>query len=225
MNKALTLPNRPAPRRMMLRLAMGLLVAGPAALSLVAPAPAMAAAPATIDQAVAALRGIETLRANFVQRSDATGQQITGVLSLKRPGKIRFQYQRGYPVLIISDGKALTIVDSEVKQTQRWPIGKSPMGALLNPTKDVAQFGTLLPSLDPNVTNIRVADRSHPEYGVMTLSFAHKAGAPGGLELVGWQTMDAQNRRTTIILSGHQYGVDLGEDLFRYLDIRPNVRR
>jgi len=214
----------------MLRLAMGLLVAGPAALSLVAPAPAMAASPsangaATIDQAVAALRGIETLRANFVQRSDATGQQISGVLSLKRPGKIRFQYQRGYPVLIISDGKALTIVDSEVKQTQRWPIGKSPMGALLNPAKDVAQYGTLLPSLDPNVTNIRVTDRAHPEYGVMTLSFAHKAGAPGGLELVGWQTVDAQNRRTTIILSGHQYDVSLGDDLFRYLDVRSPFRK
>jgi outer membrane lipoprotein-sorting protein len=214
----------------MLRLAMGLLVAGPAALSLVAPAPAIAnaggaAAPAQIDQAVAALRGIETLRANFVQRSDATGQQITGVLSLKRPGKIRFQYQRGYPVLIISDGKALTIVDSEVKQTQRWPIGKSPMGALLNPTKDVAQYGTLLPSLDPNVTNIRVTDRSHPEYGVMTLSFAHKPSAPGGLELVGWQTVDAQNRRTTILLSGHQYGVPLGDELFRYLDMRSVFRK
>lgn len=213
----------------MLRLAMGLLVAGPAALSLVAATPAMAAATANsaaqIDQAVAALRGIETLRANFVQRSDATGQQVTGVLSLKRPGKIRFQYQRGYPVLIISDGKALTIVDSEVKQTQRWPIGKSPLGALLNPTRDVAQYGSLLPSLDANVTNIRVADREHPEYGVMVLSFAHTPGAPGGLELVGWQTVDAQNRRTTIILSGHQYGVALGDDLFRYLDVRPNFRR
>ena len=215
---------------MTLRLAMGLLVAGPAALSLAAPAPAMANAvgangSAQIDQAVAALRGIDTLRANFVQRSEATGQQVSGVLSLKRPGKIRFQYQRGYPVLIISDGKALTIIDSEVKQTQRWPIGKSPMGALLNPAKDVAQYGTLLPSLDPHVTNIRVTDRMHPEYGVMTLSFAHKAGVPGGMELVGWQTVDAQNRRTTIILSGHQYGVDLGDDLFKYLDIRPNVRR
>lgn len=213
----------------MLRLAMGLLVAGPAALSLVAATPAMAVATANsaaqIDQAVAALRGIETLRANFVQRSDATGQQVTGVLSLKRPGKIRFQYQRGYPVLIISDGKALTIVDSEVKQTQRWPIGKSPLGALLNPTRDVAQYGSLLPSLDANVTNIRVADREHPEYGVMVLSFAHKPGAPGGLELVGWQTVDAQNRRTTIILSGHQYGVALGDDLFRYLDVRPNFHR
>lgn len=221
----------------MLRLAMGLLVAGPAALSLVPAffsAPAMAAPPAAnsesaddrlkVDQAVAALRGIETLRANFVQRSESTGQQVTGVLSLKRPGKIRFQYQRGYPVLILSDGKALTIVDSEVKQTQRWPIGNSPMGALLNPAKDVAKYGSLLPSFDPNVTNIRVADRGHPQYGVMTLSFAHKAGVPGNMELVGWQTVDAQNRRTTILLSGHQYGVPLDDDLFKYLDIRPGGR-
>lgn len=223
MKNAQNLPNHWTPRRAMLRLAMGLLVAGPAALSLVSAAPAMAA-PAAIEQAVAALRGIDTMRANFVQRSDSTGQQVTGVISLKRPGKIRFQYQRGYPVLILSDGKALTIVDSEVKQTQRWPIGNSPMGALLNPAKDVTQYGTLLPSLDPNVVNIRVADRKHSEYGVMTLTLARKAGAPGGMELVGWQTVDAQNRRTTIILSGHQYGVALDDDLFRHLDVSHNTR-
>jgi outer membrane lipoprotein-sorting protein len=46
-----------------------------------------------------ALRAIATLRADFVQSSD-NGQQVSGTLSLKRPGKIRFQYQRGYPVQI-----------------------------------------------------------------------------------------------------------------------------
>jgi outer membrane lipoprotein-sorting protein len=44
--------------------------------------------------------------------------------------------------------------------------------------------------------------------------------APGGLELLGWQTLDAQNRRTTVRLSNHQYGLGLSDDLFRYLDVR-----
>jgi outer membrane lipoprotein-sorting protein len=63
-----------------------------------------------VPRAADALRAIATLRADFVQSSD-NGQQVSGTLSLKRPGKIRFQYQRGYPVQIYSDGKALTIVD------------------------------------------------------------------------------------------------------------------
>ena len=201
------------------RLAVGLLVAGPAALSL-APAPALAQPSAGVAEAAQALRAITTLRADFVQRGDSTGQQVSGVLSLKRGGKIRFAYQRGYPVLIVSDGHALSIIDSEVNHTQRWPIGNSPLGALLNPAKDVTQYGHLLPSLDAHSVTIRVADPAHPEYGVMILTFAHKPAAPGGLELVGWQTQDAQNRRTTIRLSNHQYGAPLGDDLFTYIDSR-----
>lgn len=206
------------------RLALGLLVAGPAALSL-APVPALAqahagVAQAGVAQAAEALRAITTLRADFIQRSETSGQQVSGVLSLKRGGKIRFAYQRGYPVSIISDGHALSIIDSEVNHTQRWPIGNSPLGALLNPAKDVTQYGTVLPALDPRVVAIRVEDRGHPEYGVMILTFVHKPSAPGGLELEGWQTQDAQNRRTTIRLSGHQYGVPVSDDLFRYIDSR-----
>jgi len=205
----------------------GLLVAGSAALSL-GPNPASAQTPAhtespahsEVAQAVAALRGISTMRADFVQRSESTGQQISGVFSLKRPGKIRFQYQAGYPVQILSDGRALTIVDTAVGQTQRWPIGNSPLGALLDPGKDVARYGTVLPAFAPNIVNIRVEDRSHPEYGSMLLVFARKPSAPGGLELTGWQSLDAQNQRTNVRLSNQQYGVPLSDELFRFLDTR-----
>ncbi|HWU01844.1 MAG TPA: outer membrane lipoprotein carrier protein LolA [Novosphingobium sp.] len=211
----------------------GLLVAGPVALlALGAGAlgvPALAQAPHAaqsspeIDRAVAALRDISTLRASFVQ-TDAGGQRLSGTLLLKRPGKIRFQYQPGVPMLIVSDGRALTIVDKQVNQVQRWPIGKSPMGALLDPKRDVAQYGQVVRTGDPALLAVAVRDRSHPEYGVTTLFLTRKAGAPGGLELAGWDTLDAQNRLTAIRLSGHQYGMPLGDEQFRYLDtsVRPH---
>ncbi|MFN3425702.1 MAG: LolA family protein, partial [Novosphingobium meiothermophilum] len=64
------------------------LVLAPAG-AMVLPQPLAAQAPQTdIDRAVAALRGITTLRANFVQ-TDRTGQSVSGVLTLKRPGKVR----------------------------------------------------------------------------------------------------------------------------------------
>jgi hypothetical protein len=61
-----------------------------------------------------------------------------------------------------------------VNQTQRWPIGNSPLGALLDPAKDVTRYGHVLPSLEANTLNIRVEDRAHAEYGAMVLSFASK---------------------------------------------------
>ena len=177
-----------------------------------------------LDQAVAALRGISTMRADFIQ-TDRNGQRVTGVMTLKRPGRIRFQYQQGVPLLIVSDGKALTMIDYEVRQVQRWPISNSPLGALLDPNRDVSRYGTLQPTADPDVVSIEVRDRSHPEYGVITLIFMRKASAPGGLELVNWVALDSQNKRTTIRLSNHQYGVAVSDNAFRWNDPRSPSRR
>jgi len=189
------------------------------------PAIAQAQNPAgTLDQAVAALRAISTMRADFTQ-TDRNGQRVTGVMTLKRPGRIRFQYQQGVPLLIVSDGKALTMIDYEVRQVQRWPISNSPLGALLDPNRDVARYGTLQQTADPNVISIEVRDRAHPEYGVITLIFVRKASAPGGLELVTWVALDSQNKRTTIRLANHQYGLAVSDNTFRWNDPRQPSRR
>lgn len=177
-----------------------------------------------LDQAVAALRGIDTLKADFVQ-TDRSGQTVSGVLTMKNPGKIRFQYQPSAKMLIVGDGKALNFVDYEVRQVQRWPIKNSPLGALLDPTRDVAKFGKLLQTGNPNVVSIEVRDRSHPEYGVITLIFTRKASAPGGLELSYWVSLDSQNKRTTISLSNQRYGVPVTDNDFRWVDPRPRNRR
>lgn len=177
-----------------------------------------------IDRAVAALRGISTLKANFVQ-TDRSGQNTSGVLTMKRPGKIRFQYQKGVPLLIVGDGKALTMIDYQVRQVQRWPIGNSPLGALLNPSKDVARFAKLLPTADSNVISLQVRDPKHPEYGTITMIFVRSAAAPGGLQLDSWVALDSQNKRTTIRLSGHQYGIAVDDKTFNWTDPRRPTTR
>lgn len=193
-----------------------------------APMDAALAAPSAdsiqLDQAVAALRGISTMKADFVQ-TDRNGQVLRGTLTLKRPGRIRFQYEKRAQLLIVGDGKALTLIDYAVRQVQRWPISNSPLGALLDPRRDVARFGKVLSTGNPNVISIEVRDRSHPEYGVITLIFTRKAAAPGGLELSYWVALDSQNQRTTIALSNQRYGVPVSENDFRWNDPRPNVRR
>lgn len=195
--------------------------------AMLAPLPALAAGDADarqLDQAVAALRGIDTLKADFVQ-TDRNGSTVRGVLTLKRPGRIRFQYEPSAKMLIVGDGRALTMIDYEVRQVQRWPISNSPLGALLDPKRDVARFGRVVSTGNPNVTSIEVRDRTHPEYGVITLIFTRKASAPGGLELSYWVALDSQNRRTTISLSNQRYGVPVTDNDFRWTDPRPRNRR
>ena len=192
--------------------------------ALVPAGPVAAQAVTDLDRAVEALRGITTLQADFLQ-TDRAGRSVAGKLTIKRPGKIRFQYQKGVPLLIVGDGKALTLVDYELRQVQRWPIGNSPLGALLDPRRDVKRYGTLQPVGDSRIVSVEVRDRSHPEYGVITLIFSRKAGAPGGLELVGWVALDSQNQRTTIRLSNMRYGGDVPDSTFRFVDPRPTTHR
>ena len=178
-----------------------------AALGLSAPlaltTPAAAQANGDLAKAVEALRGITTMQANFTQ-SGRDGARVTGVMTLKRPGRIRFQYQKDAQLLIVSDGKALTLIDYEVRQVQRWPISNSPLGALLDPKRDVMKYGKLQPTADPNVISVEVRDTKHPEYGVITMIFQKRGSAPGGLELSSWVALDSQNQRTTVRLSGHR---------------------
>jgi len=178
-----------------------------------------------LDQVVGALRGISTMRANFVQ-TDSKGQTLSGTLQLKRPGKIRFEYEKGVNMLIVSDGKALTFVDYDVKaKPKRWPIGNSPLGALLDPNRDVKKYGTVIPTGNPNVYSVQVKDSKRPEYGVITLIFVKDAGAPGGLELTSWVALDSKNQRTTVRLSNQRYGMAVPDSAFSYRDPKPSSHR
>lgn len=189
-----------------------------------AQAPAVAPVSGPLGDVVAALRGITTMRADFTQ-TDRNGQRVNGVVTLKRPGRIRFQYAPGVPLLIVADGRSLTLIDYEVRQVQRWPIANSPLGALLDPRRDVARFGRVQPTADPAVVSVEVRDRAHPEYGTITLIFIRRASAPGGLELVSWVALDSQSKRTTIRLSNHQYGLAVPDSAFRWNDPRRPARR
>ena len=209
------------------------LASAAAAAALVVSAPAMVMLPsaamaqsqsADLTSAITALRAISTMRADFVQ-ADPRGNRVKGVLTLKRPGRIRFQYEKNVPMLIVSDGSALTFIDYQVRQVQRWPIKNSPLGALLDPNRDVMQYGKLVPSGSSNVVSIEVRDKKHPEYGVITMVFIRKPGAPGGLELSSWATLDAQNTRTIVTLSNQQYGMAVADNTFRYNDPRGATHR
>lgn len=168
------------------------------------------------------IRAVKTMKANFSQ-TDRNGQVLTGALTIKQPGKVRFQYQKGIPLLIVGDGKSLTLIDYEVGQVQRWPIGNSPLGALLDPSRDLSKYGKVVQTGDPRILMVEARDPKRPEFGTISLVFKRKPESPAGLELYGWVALDSQNNRTTIRLSGHQYGMAIADSAFGWRDPRPNA--
>ena len=194
-----------------------------AIIALATPALAQPVIPAMVDLAAVQshLRAVTTMTADFAQ-TDRSGKTLNGQLKLKRPGKIRFQYQPGVPMLIVGDGNSLWFLDYQVGQKQRWPIGNSPLGVLLDSSKDITRFARVLPIGDPRVVFVEARDPRHPEYGTLTLAFAREAAAPAGLRLQGWIALDGQNNRTTVRLSNQRFNVPVGDEAFRWRDPTPN---
>ena len=182
-------------------------------------APAAAETGGALAAVSAHLRGISTMTADFVQ-TDRSGKSLSGTLSLKQPGRIRFQYQKGVPLLIVGDGSALTMIDYSVRQVSRWPVGNSPLSVLIDPRKDIGRFARAVPSAMPGITMIEARDPKHPEFGTITIAFARGAG-PGGLSLQGWTVLDAQNGRSTVRLVNQRYGVPISDRTFHWDDPRP----
>lgn len=190
----------------------------PIAAALAAAAPA-AAQTGDLAQVQAHLRALDTMTAAFVQ-TGRDGKSVSGTLTLKRPGRIRFQYQKGVPILVVGDGRALNYIDYSVRQVNRWPIANSPLGVLLDPSKDISRFARVVPTGNDRIVSVEGYDAKHPEYGRITIVFAKDAAAPAGLSMQGWVMLDSQGNRTTVRLSGQRFNQPVGDGMFRWSDPR-----
>jgi len=203
----------------MKRLATLALIAAPlSAAAFLVPSPVTAQAASPLAQVTAHLKAVDTMTANFSQTGRG-GKTLDGVLTMKRPGKVRFQYAKGVPLLIVGDGKALTMIDYQVKQVSRWPIGNSPLSVLLNPNQDLARVAKVTRN-DAQVLLVSARDPKRPEFGTITISFAKVPSAPAGLMLQGWTMVDAQSARSTVKLANQRFNVAVADTAFRYVDPR-----
>ena len=191
-----------------------------AAFALAVPqAPLVAQASAPLAQVSAHLKAVSTMTANFSQ-TDRKGRTLTGVMTLKRPGKVRFQYARGVPLLIVANGRTLNVVDYQVKKVQSYAIGNSPLGVLLDPNPNLARIAKVVRN-DAQTLLLQARDPRKPEFGTITLGFAKVARAPSGLLLQGWTVVDAQSNRTTVRLTGQRFNVAVADSAFTFQDPRP----
>ena len=190
------------------------LVPAVAAIALASP---VAASPASDLRAVEShLAKTQSLVSSFTQ-TDGKGRQLTGTLSMKRPGKIRFEYGRGANMLLVANGKTLSFIDYDVGQKSSWPVSKSPLAVLLSSKPDLGRIARVLPSDDPRVVVVRARDARRPEFGTLVLAFT-RSGGPAGLTLEGWTAIDAQNKTTKVRLDGQRYNVPVGESAFTYAE-------
>ncbi len=168
------------------------------------PANLTAADQAVIDAANAYLQGLDAIKGRFEQTSPR-GAVSTGDLYVQRPGKARFAYDPQFGLLVVADGKSISIYDSRLKTFDKAPLSATPLGMLLS--HEVR--------LDRDVQILRVDH--YPDYFALTLRDA--TGRADGrivlyfnaspVSLRGWTVIDAQGRQTQIrLLDLHAEPID-----------------
>ncbi len=176
-----------------------------------------AADKASLQQIENYLGSITTLKARFVQLGP-NGELSRGALFLRRPGRLRFEYDPPTPIMVMADGLWLILVDKELAQADRWPIYDTPLGVLVAEDLDLAK-DLLVDRItrQPGSLQVALRDRKRPDDGGIELTFAAPA-----LELRHWTVTDSQGGRTNVSLTDIQTGISLDPKLFFFEEFKPD---
>jgi len=165
------------------------------------------------------LNGMKNVQGRFLQIG-ANGRSDQGTFYLKKPGRVRFEYNRPNPNLIVADGTTLAVENSDLKTTDRYPLGDTPLRLLLSQTVDLASDSHITAiKTEAGALSVTARENSGPAQGTITLTFAD-AGA-GGLELRQWEVLDAQGAHTAVVLNDLHQVPDIPARLFVIQDLSP----
>lgn len=163
------------------------------------------------------LNGITTLEAQFLQVAER-GATLSGQFYIKRPGKLRFQYDPPARIQIVADGRQVTYYDADTDQISQLPTGLTVAKFLVAP--QISLSGDLVVTRvqrDAGLLQLTAVQARAPGEGQVVLSFGDKP-----LQLRRWTVIDGRNRSITVSLTNLKTGTALKDDLFVFVDPDPN---
>lgn len=164
------------------------------------------------------LNSVTTIKADFIQ-SASNGSASEGSFYLKRPGKMRINYNPPMQVEIVADSRFLIYHDIPLEQVTYMNLSSSPAGILLNENisfSDPAMTVTNINKL-ANSFEISLVYKDN-ESSEVTLIFSEKP-----LALKQWRVLDAHRILTTVSLYNIENAINLDSSLFKFKDPkRPN---
>ena len=155
------------------------------------------------------LNSFQSLKSDFTQIS-SKGQTSQGVLLISKPGKLRFDYAAPNPMLIVADGKWLTIKNRAKEKGDQFPLSATPLRLVVSPQVDLAAETDVIgyESKD-GITSISLADRKGSLGGYIILVFDEERN-----QLQQWIVVDGKDRRTTVQLANIETGGKFDPKLF-----------
>lgn len=160
------------------------------------------------------LNRLVTAQGGFTQ-INGDGTLSTGQIYIKRPGRIRFEYNPPDRSLMIAGGGQVAVFDPRSNTgPERYPLNQTPLNIILERNVDLGQRRMVTGhTSDGTSTTITAQDPDHPEYGNIQLVFTANP-----VELRQWIVTDDTGSQTTVILNDLVPGAAIG-------DIQFNIQR
>jgi outer membrane lipoprotein-sorting protein len=152
---------------------------------------------------------VPSLKGEFIQFGPQ-GQQTGGKFYIKRPGKIRFDYDKPSPISVFSDGKTIAINNKKLKTWDFIPLKKTPLRLLLSKKIDVNDKSIKSVKTDPDITTVVLGDKSLFGDSKITLMFD-----PKSFELRQWTITDNQGKDTSVMIFNVKKNIKLSNRLFK----------
>jgi Outer membrane lipoprotein-sorting protein len=155
------------------------------------------------------LNGLETMTGDFVQVGP-DGALSRGEFALRRPGRLRFEFDPPNRALIVADGTWVGVCDVQIGVFDRFPLSETPLDLLLRDRVDLRDENAVQAiQRAEGQLRVRAIDPEAPEQGSITLIFSDVP-----LALRQWVVVDAQGLTTTVALQETQSNISLDPRLF-----------
>jgi len=189
------------------------LMAVPLALAGFAASPSLAQQ-LSLGQVSDYLNSFVTAEGEFTQ-INADGTISTGRVFIKRPNRVRFEYNPPEESLVVAGGGQVAVFDPRSDgDPDRYPLNQTPLKIILERNIDLTQTDMVTGhTSDGTTTTVTAQDPDRPEYGNIQMVYTADP-----VELRQWIITDDTGQQTTVILG------DLAKD-GRVPDILFNIQR
>lgn len=154
---------------------------------------------------------IRTLQARFVQ-SNPNGSVVQGTLYLRRPGRMRFEYDAPSQLKIVADGSQVTMWDPPNRDFGQWPIGWTAASFLVKePFRLSGDLTVEAVQHQDGLLALTVVQTRKPQEGKIIVRLSENP-----MQLRGWSILDNRGNTVNVTLTDLRTGTQLADSLFKY---------
>ena len=156
------------------------------------------------------LNAMSTAKGEFTQINN-DGTISTGTIFIKRPGRVRFEYNAPDTGLVVAGSNTVVIYDTKSNQPpESYPLSRTPLSIILAKNVDLNQAKMVTGhAYDGTATTVTAQDPANPQYGNIQMKFT----GPNP-ELRQWIINDGNGSQTTVILGELKKGGSMSNKLF-----------